>query len=218
MDNQPVYKLYLMKQTLAAITAAPEMRADYLKKHDAFLAETGGKVLLVCNMVWSNEQYEYFGLEVFPNLQALITYHEKLQSIGWFAYFDSKSYLGWSFNQQAEPEEPVFPPPPAPGETPIYKLVFWDVKPAYYEEQEKVQELANGQNNMAKEIGREIVFNAYTRMNNEEATTFMIERYPNLEAITAHYKNLEFTDWFKYSKSRSYLGRAVSGALSGLDA
>lgn len=217
MDDQPVYKVYLMKQTMAAITASPEMRADYLKKHDEFLAQTGGKVLLVCDMVWSNEEYEYFGLEVFPNLQSLIAFHEKLRSLGWFAFFESKSYLGWTVNINGEIEEPKYPPPPAPGEKPIYKLVFYKPKGALYAEMEKVNELVKGQEDMAKEIGREAIFNAYMRMNNEENYCFAIERYPSLKAIAAHYKNLELTNWFKYMTAHSCLGKAISGSLSGME-
>jgi hypothetical protein len=216
MDHLPVYKLYLMKPTLAANSLSPEQRTEYMKKHDEFMAQTGGKMLLTCDMVWSNEEFEYFGLEVFPNLQALTTYHECLRSIGWFAYFESKSYLGWTFDDAGEPNVWEFPAPPAPDETPIYKLVFWTPRPAYYEEMEKVNELGEGQEEIFNQVGKVTVFAAYSRMNNEENFGFMIERYPTLSAMVPHYKNLEFTNWFKYVDARSFLGRAVGGSLSGL--
>ncbi len=82
-------------------------------------------------MVWSNEEFEYSGLESFPNMQALFTFH---------------------------------------------------------------------------------------RMNNEENMIIAIERFPSLDAMVTYYKHLEFTGWFKYSQARSYLGRAVGGEISGIQA
>ncbi len=58
-------------------------------------------------------------------------FHDCLRSIGWFPYFQSKTYLAWSVSEQGEPLEYVPPAPPALGEAAIYKLVFATFKPSY---------------------------------------------------------------------------------------
>ncbi len=217
MDDKPVFKIFTFKYTKDAYALSPEQQAEFMKKHDEFLAQVGGKLLLTCDMIWSNEEFEYFGLESFPNMQALFTFHDCLRSIGWFPYFQSKTYLAWAVSEQGEPLEYVPPAPPEVSNQAIYKLVFSTFKTSYYSEQAKADELLKGQEPVAKAAGRVLVFGGYARMNNEENFTILIERFPSLEAMTAYYKHLEFSGWFKYSQARSYLGRAVGGEISGIE-
>ncbi len=59
------------------------------------LDEVGAKSLVMCNSGWSNEQWPYFGVQEFPDLDA-VQRHSRLQSeLNWpFEFGESFSILG----------------------------------------------------------------------------------------------------------------------------
>jgi hypothetical protein len=66
---------------------------DYLAKVDEALAAVGGKrlVLIVCDSAYALENWNTFGLEIFPDQNALEKHAELLQQIGLSRYVETET-------------------------------------------------------------------------------------------------------------------------------
>ena len=58
------------------------------------LNTAGGKALVICNAAWSNERWAFFGVEEFPDLEAVQRHEQILTDINWARYIASRSTLG----------------------------------------------------------------------------------------------------------------------------
>jgi hypothetical protein len=89
-----IYKLFTFKPTEAWY----QLSEDGKKKHKAQLVEAlekvGGKEIILCFSGWNSEQILGWGVEEFPNIEAVQKHHSLLVALNWFRYFDSNSYLG----------------------------------------------------------------------------------------------------------------------------
>jgi hypothetical protein len=91
---QTIYKLFTFKPTEAWY----RLSEDDKNKHKAHLKEAlenvGGKELILCFSGWNSEQILGWGVEQFPNIDAVHKYQSHLVALHWFRYFESSSYLG----------------------------------------------------------------------------------------------------------------------------
>jgi len=92
--SQPIYKLFMFRNTEAYYLASEEERNVFLGKLDAAFQKVGGKRLVMCNSSWSSEQWPVFGVEVFPNIEAVQQYSEALNELNMPRYVESMSVLG----------------------------------------------------------------------------------------------------------------------------
>lgn len=92
--SQPIYKLFMFRNTEAYYQASEEERNEFLGKLDAAFQKVGGKRLVMCNSSWSSEQWPVFGVEVFPNIEAVQQYSEALNELNMPRYVESMSVLG----------------------------------------------------------------------------------------------------------------------------
>ena len=53
-----------------------------------------GKPLVICEAAWSNEEWPYFGVEEFPDLEAVQRHQQILTDLNWARYMESRSTLG----------------------------------------------------------------------------------------------------------------------------
>ena len=64
----------------------------------ARLAEAGERVgkksILMCTTTWSSDHYQFFGVEEFPDMEAVQQYHDALVKMNWFRYVDGQTLLG----------------------------------------------------------------------------------------------------------------------------
>ena len=95
--SQPIYKLYLGKMKEAWHQLPHEAKNDLLGKVNGALAQAGGKQVLMCNPSWCNEQWHFFGVEEFPNIDAVQQHTKLLNELNWERYVESISYLGTSY-------------------------------------------------------------------------------------------------------------------------
>jgi hypothetical protein len=58
------------------------------------LNTAGGKALVICNAAWSNERWAFFGVEEFPDLEAVQRHEQILTDLNWARYIESRSTLG----------------------------------------------------------------------------------------------------------------------------
>ena len=65
-----------------------------LGKLDAAFQKVGGKRIVACNSSWSSEEWPVFGVEQFPNIEAVQQYAEALAELNLPRYLVSVSMLG----------------------------------------------------------------------------------------------------------------------------
>jgi hypothetical protein len=93
--TQPIYKLWLMRRPTEAYYQLSEAERDqHLAKLDRALEQVGGKMLIFCDSAWSSEQWQAFGVEEYPDIEAvqkITAIHQELQH---FRLLESMTVLG----------------------------------------------------------------------------------------------------------------------------
>ena len=88
----PIYKLYMGRMTEAWYQLSEEEQNDLMTRIGA--ERVGGKTVVECNSLWSSEQWLFFGVEEFPDIEAVQKHAEDLMEVDWFRYIESVSVLG----------------------------------------------------------------------------------------------------------------------------
>jgi len=91
---QSVYKVFLGKPTEAWYQLSQEEQKSHLAKSEESFKKTGGKRIVLCNSSWSSDQWSYFGLEEFPDIEAVQKQAEDPTELNWLRYMKSMSVLG----------------------------------------------------------------------------------------------------------------------------
>ena len=91
---QPIYQLWQAKFNEAWYQLSPEEQQDRFTKVQAALEQVGGKTVVLCNSDWSNEQWQAFGVEEFPDIEAVLKHRKLLNELDWGRYLNAISTLG----------------------------------------------------------------------------------------------------------------------------
>jgi hypothetical protein len=91
---RPIYKLWMAELKNAWYQLSPEEQEHHLAKVRHALEDVGGKSILTTSSAWSDEQWQHFGVEEFPNIEAVERFAELLQEMNHFRYFRTKTILG----------------------------------------------------------------------------------------------------------------------------
>ena len=91
---QPIYKVFLLKPTEAWYQLSKAEQDKILKKLEAAFKKAGGKRIVQCDSSWSSDQWFGFGVEMFPNIEAVQQYMKALKNLNWARYGESLSVLG----------------------------------------------------------------------------------------------------------------------------
>ena len=91
---QPIYKLFQFRNTEAYYELSQDERNELLGKLDAALQKVGGKRIVICNCSWSSEEWPVFGVEQFPDIEAVQQYAQALAELNLPRYVVSTSILG----------------------------------------------------------------------------------------------------------------------------
>jgi hypothetical protein len=92
--SQPIYKLFLVKSSAAGYQLSEKERETLFAKVEEAFTKVGGKRILLCNSAWASEQWSNWGVEQFPDMEALQKYTELLNEFNWFQYVESMTILG----------------------------------------------------------------------------------------------------------------------------
>ena len=93
-----VYKLFLFHRYTEAWHALSDIEQKQLsEKVDQALEQVGGKRLVLCDTGWSSETILGFGVEVFPDVDAVQKHSTLLQELNWLRYVDTMSVIGTEF-------------------------------------------------------------------------------------------------------------------------
>ena len=90
---QQIYKSYYGNPREAWYQLSKAEQDSLLQKLTAAREKVGGKPIIMCNNVVS-DAYLFFGVEVFPSMEAAIEYNQLLMELDWFRYIDGFALLG----------------------------------------------------------------------------------------------------------------------------
>ena len=91
---QPIYKVYLFKPMEALYQLSEQDKKSQITKVENALKQVCGKEIISCFSGWNSEQWLGWGVEQFPNIEAVQKHNTLLVGINWFRYVDSVTYLG----------------------------------------------------------------------------------------------------------------------------
>ncbi len=91
---QPIYKLYMFKPAEAWYQLSEKKKNAHIAQLRKALKKVGGKEIVACFSGWNSEQYLGWGVERFPDIEAVQKHHALLVTLNWFRYFESNSCLG----------------------------------------------------------------------------------------------------------------------------
>jgi len=96
--SKPIYKTFLGKFTEAWYRLSEEEQDKKMDRIGESLEKLGisGRYY---DASWSSEQWSFFGIEEFPDIEAVQKHTENLNAIEWFRYIDSESVLGTQMKQ-----------------------------------------------------------------------------------------------------------------------
>jgi hypothetical protein len=89
-----IYKLYMVKPTEAWYQLSSEEQASILQKNQESLEKAGGKTIASADCAWSSEEWLFFGLEEYPDIEAEQQHVKNMIDKNLFRYMDSKVILG----------------------------------------------------------------------------------------------------------------------------
>lgn len=97
----PVYKMFRARWTNAWFQLSNEEQDALFGKIQEAMKKVGGKSMLICDSSWTSERWWFWGVEEYPNIEAVQEHTRLLNEFGWLRYVDSETLLG-----TAAPESP----------------------------------------------------------------------------------------------------------------
>ena len=213
--DYPIYKLFFFKRGVKALGLDAAAYEEVLAQTREPARRLGVRQMLMANMRWSNERNEIFGIELYPSLEIVQEYSRQLEDMNWYSFVSSESYLGIPMDSTAN--EIALPEPPPPGEKTVYRVYLSRLTD--YGHSLTPDDLdatwAMGREALNRAGGRMLI-NGYMRWNNEEWEAFGVERFPCHEAVLSYSQFLSVSGWYRISASRSFLGTAIGGEITGI--
>ena len=90
----PIYKLWMNRPNEAYWQLSEQERNAMMAKVTDLLKQCGGKPVVQCTPMWANEQWALFGVEEWPDVEALQKYTMLLFETGILRYGEHWSMLG----------------------------------------------------------------------------------------------------------------------------
>ena len=90
----PVYKMFRARWKEAWFALSKEEQDALTAKVVDALKQAGGKSLVFCDSRWSSEQWWGFGVEEFPDIEAVQQHIKLLEELHWMRYVESETLLG----------------------------------------------------------------------------------------------------------------------------
>ena len=97
--GKPIVKLFLAKPTEAYYQLSEEERANKMATVQESLEKAGGKTIITGDTSWSSEQWMFFGVEEYPDIEAAQQHAATLVKLDWFRYLESMTLLGTKWEE-----------------------------------------------------------------------------------------------------------------------
>lgn len=92
--TQPIYKQFRGRLTEAWYHLTKEEQESLFAKVEDALKQVGGERVVTCDARWFSDEWEGFGIEKFPDIEAVRKHKELLYEIDWYRYGQSECVLG----------------------------------------------------------------------------------------------------------------------------
>ena len=93
-EKKPIVKVYFWKPKEADYSLSEEELREHAAKLAKKREELGGKPIVVCDCRWSNQEWYRFGVEEFPDIEAVQEFARFMEELQHFRFVESKTYLG----------------------------------------------------------------------------------------------------------------------------
>jgi hypothetical protein len=84
----PICVLWKGKRTEAWYHLSDQEAADLLQKDSETIRRLGGRNVVSCDSRWSSEQWEWFGIDEMPTLEAHLAHIDALEEVHFFQFWD----------------------------------------------------------------------------------------------------------------------------------
>jgi len=94
-EKKPIIRLYFARIKEAYYNLSEEERSEFMRKDRRQMDELGMKLIMTIDCRWSNEEWDFAGVEGWPSIEALErrARFEK-EELETFRYVESKTILG----------------------------------------------------------------------------------------------------------------------------
>ncbi len=94
-ERKPIIRLFFAKMKKEFIDLPEEEKMAFMRKDRGNLDELGMKAVSMIDCSWSNEEWDYIGVEQWPTMET-VEKREKFEKeeLKVFRYVESKTYLG----------------------------------------------------------------------------------------------------------------------------
>ncbi len=94
-ESNPIIRVFFAKMKESFINMPEEGKRVFMRKDRENLDELGMKAVVMIDCHWSNEEWDYIGVEQWPTIEA-IEKREQFENdeLEVFKYVESKTYLG----------------------------------------------------------------------------------------------------------------------------
>jgi hypothetical protein len=193
-----IYKAWMMNYRPSWYELSKPSQDELMGKVGESLAKVGGKLVLVAASLWADEQWAAWGIEEYPNIEAVIQHAQTIADFRWYRFVKSWSILG----TPPDPETKVIIPK---GQ--IYKLAFINATEAGYALSNTDMAKWNEKHvEFGKQFGMQVLLQCAANWCNEEWLTWLVEAYPSLEAVQGLRLKTYETGWYQYVSATSLLG------------
>ncbi len=90
----PIYKSFMGHMNEAWYALSEQEQQALMARLAEAGERVGKKSILMCTTTWSSDHYQFFGVEEFPDMEAVQQYHDALVKMNWFRYVDGQTLLG----------------------------------------------------------------------------------------------------------------------------
>ena len=94
-----IYQLFLMRFTEAGYQLTQEEQDALLAKVQESSVKAGARNIVFCEATWSNEEWQYFGVNEYSDAESLQEHTKRLEEVQWFRYVKSRVILGTESEQ-----------------------------------------------------------------------------------------------------------------------
>jgi hypothetical protein len=94
---QAIYKVWFMKYKESWYELSTEEQNKLMAKNAELLKQDGGELIMMCMSL--TEEWLGWGVEKYPDLEAVQKHGINLFNMNWFQYIESETYLGTEMPQ-----------------------------------------------------------------------------------------------------------------------
>jgi hypothetical protein len=91
---QAIYKVFMFRYKEAWYQLSVEEQNKLMAQDEESLKALGVELVILCGSAWSSEEWLAWGVEKYPDIEAVQKHADNLDRLNWFKYIESKSYLG----------------------------------------------------------------------------------------------------------------------------